>query len=127
MIMAAGDRRSVAAYAGRRFVDKDIEQARHQFVLLLRRGAYSVEFTRRMPTDWRPQQVINPVDGQPFTPRAAWHFVLDALARNEPLEQIELRAPAGKRGYVMVVDGIYIKLQLGSGTVIGRSFHYSTV
>jgi hypothetical protein len=108
-------------------VDEDVEQARHQLVLLLRRGAYSVEFTRRMPTDWRPQQVINPVDGQPFTPRAAWHFVLDALERSEPLKQIELRAPAGKRGYVMVIDGIYIKLQLGSGKVIGRSFHYSTV
>ncbi|BBD02447.1 hypothetical protein YGS_C2P0461 [Sphingobium sp. YG1] len=46
------------------------------------------------------------------------------------METISLAKPAGKTGYVMIVEGfggekIYIKLQLGSGQVIGRSFHIS--
>ncbi len=40
-----------------------------------------------------------------------------------------LEQPEGKTGYVMKVllgtKMVYIKLELGSGKVIGRSFHYS--
>jgi hypothetical protein len=46
------------------------------------------------------------------------------------LEEVTLRHPPGKTGYVLKVPGyqnqtIYIKLQLGAGTVIARSFHES--
>jgi hypothetical protein len=48
------------------------------------------------------------------------------------IEIIELQFPPGKKAYVMLVPShdrkipIYIKLQLGGDSVIGRSFHYST-
>ena len=44
---------------------------------------------------------------------------------------IELREPQGAKGYVMRIDlgsglpELYVKLQLTSAKVIGRSFHYS--
>ena len=43
--------------------------------------------------------------------------------------ELELEKPPGRRGYVMEVScgarRIYIKLELGAGIIIGRSFHYS--
>ena len=47
------------------------------------------------------------------------------------MEVIELNKPRGRLGYVMLIDlgrdvpRLYVKLQLGAGVVIGRSFHYS--
>jgi hypothetical protein len=46
------------------------------------------------------------------------------------IETIELDHPPGRTGYVIKTAGsggvqIYIKLELGSGKVIGRSFHPS--
>lgn len=46
------------------------------------------------------------------------------------MEEIILDQPPGKKAYVVLAHGwesekIYIKLQLGSGQVIGRSFHLS--
>ena len=44
---------------------------------------------------------------------------------------MELQKPAGAKGYVMKIyiepgqSRLYVKLQLGSGQVIGRNFHYS--
>jgi hypothetical protein len=84
-----------------------------------------------MPCDWRPNQVIDPRSGQPFTDPGAWEFIVEKLSDNEPLETISLLKPPGKVGYVMKIrdfdrnSTIYIKLQLGAGVVIGRSFHYS--
>lgn len=56
---------------------------------------------------------------------------MELLKGGHPLEEIELKIPPGKWGYVMkteAVNGypsIYIKLQLGSGVVHARSFHVS--
>ena len=42
-----------------------------------------------------------------------------------------LRKPRGAKGYVMKIDlepggvPLYVKVQLGAGKIIGRSFHYS--
>ena len=47
------------------------------------------------------------------------------------MERIVLRVPADSTGYVLKVPlhagkpDLYVKLQLGAGKVIGRSFHYS--
>jgi hypothetical protein len=67
----------------------------------------------------------------PFTEAGAWQFVAECLEAGEELEEVILHKPPGRLGYVMKVrvhpthDFIYIKLQLGAGKVIGRSFHYS--
>ena len=66
-----------------------------------------------------------------FTDAAAWELIASKLEEGHPVDTIELRNPPGRTGYVMKVDvepgqpQLYVKLQLGSGKVIGRSFHYS--
>ena len=53
------------------------------------------------------------------------------LEDGHPVEVMRLDKPPGAKGYVMKIDiepdrpKLYIKLQLGSGKIIGRSFHYS--
>lgn len=53
------------------------------------------------------------------------------LENGHPVEVIQLDRPPGRSGYVMHVSlgpgqsPLYVKLQLGAGIVIGRSFHYS--
>ena len=90
-------------------------------------------FSRERPTDWRPGQVRNP-DGvldTHFTDAAAWELIAARLEDGHPIETVELRQPKGAIGYVMKIDlepsrpQLYVKLQLGSGKIIGRSFHYS--
>ncbi len=105
---------------------------RHQLVLLARRKrARVVEWSRDRPSDWRPQQIRDPATGDFFTDAGAWHFIADLLESGHPIEEVSLRQPPGKLAYVMLVEStpgqprIYIKLQLGSGSVIARSFHYS--
>ena len=108
------------------------EQIRHEAAILAsRKRARSVSFSREAPVDWKPQTVVSPIDGQPFTPEGAWLFISQLLDdESQPLESIELEHPPGKKAYVMLVPAgdrrIYIKFQLGSGKIIGRSFHYST-
>lgn len=87
-------------------------------------------FSPTLPTRWAPQHVVNPTLKEAFTPDSAWEFVAEKLESGHEIEVIVLKIPAGKIGYVLKVDGvppekIYIKLQMGSGIVIGRSFHIS--
>lgn len=87
-------------------------------------------FSSTLPTHWAPQQVRHPETGKAFTDEGAWLFVADLLDSGYPVEVIMLNKPPGKKGYVLKSDGvaaekIYIKLQMGSGCVIGRSFHVS--
>lgn len=99
--------------------------------LSLVRRTRRAEFSSAMPSDWRPLQTIDPRTGQVFTEDGAWEFVAEKLDDGTPVTPIELSKPPGKTGYVIQVSGgvgrptIYIKLQLGSGFVFGRSFHYS--
>ena len=108
------------------------EPIRHEAAILAsRKRARSVSFSQETPCDWRPQTVISPVDGQPFTPEGAWQFISQVLRdESQAVECIELQHPPGKKAYVMLVPTdereIYIKFQLGSGKIFGRSFHYST-
>ena len=110
------------------------ESIRHQLVVLARRRKARVtEFSRDRPTDWRPGQVRNPtgVLDTHFTDVAAWDLIASKLEDGHPVEIVELEKPPGATGYVMKIEVepgqplLYVKLQLGSGKIIGRSFHYS--
>ena len=112
------------------------EATRSQLALLSRRSrARTTEFRVDRPTDWRPGTVVNP-DGvldTHFTDAAAWEFIATTIESGHQIEIVELRKPPGAKGYVMKINlqpdqpQLYIKLQLGPGKIIGRSFHYSTV
>lgn len=109
-----------------------IDAIRHELAVLAgRKESRLVGWSQGMPCDWKPEQVRNPSTGLYFTPNGAWQYIADLLRTGEPLEEVTLEQPAGKRGYVMRVKlgsgmpELYIKLQLGAGKVIGRSFHYS--
>jgi hypothetical protein len=89
------------------------------------------KFSPTRPTDWRPTTVVDPRDQEKrcFTDLTAWDFIVEILKKGCDVKVIELRQPAGKVGYEIIVPehpNIYIKLQLFSPPgVIGRSFHYS--
>ena len=110
------------------------ESIRHQLVgLARRRKARVTEFSRDRPTVWQPGEVRNP-DGRldtHFTDAAAWELIASKLEDGHPVEIVELEKPRGATGYVMKIaiepdrPLLYVKLQLGSGKIIGRSFHYS--
>jgi len=56
---------------------------------------------------------------------------VELIEAGHPIKTIILDKPPGKIGYVLITEGapgrpdIYIKLQIGSGRVYGRSFHPS--
>ena len=107
---------------------------RHQLALLARRSTARIsEFKPHRPADWRPGQVRNPnglLDTH-FTDSTAWELIATRLEHGQAVTVINLRKPKGAKGYVMKIDlgpdvpRLYIKLQLGAGKIIGRSFHYS--
>ncbi|MBO89999.1 MAG: hypothetical protein CMP14_10790 [Rickettsiales bacterium] len=94
------------------------------------RGA---SFNKENPTRWHPKDVIDPRSrlAVPFGKNEEWSFIAETLEQGHEIEEIELRIPAGKKGYVIKISvehelsPIYIKLQLGGRGVMGRSFHYS--
>ena len=109
------------------------DSIRHQLVTLVRRGARTTGFTRERPTDWRPGEVPNP-NGlllPYFDDDSAWELIASSLEDGHDVETITLDQPPDKRGYVMKIalspgrPPLYVKLQLGRGEVIGRSFHES--
>ena len=96
------------------------------------RGTRLVTFSSHAPSEWQPRTLRDPRRPEEyFTDDSAWLFIAEHLAEGASVEVVELRKPPGKTGYVLVVPGvppilkIYIKLQLGSDCVIGRSFHES--
>lgn len=87
-------------------------------------------FSLRAPTKWHPTSLLHPETGEPFTEDNCWSFVAAAIDAGAPVQVIELKRPSGKRGFVMKLAGhettlIYVKLQLLSDKVMGRSFHES--
>jgi len=82
------------------------------------------------PRDWQPGTVTNPEDGNPFTMQGAWEFIAELLSQGVELEHVIIdEAKGGKSAYVIKTElnnrQLYIKLQLGNGCIIGRSFHYT--
>lgn len=109
------------------------DSIRHQLVTLVRRGARTSAFTPDRPTDWRPGEVPNP-EGLVlpyFDDDSAWALIASRLEGGHAVETIILDQPPGKKAYVMKIalnpgrPLLYVKLELGSGSVIGRSFHES--
>ena len=90
-------------------------------------------FTESAPTEWQPRSVLDPraKSDEYFTDDSAWEFIALQIEVGVGLKKIELQKPANKIGYVFLVPdevrkkNIYIKLQLLSASVLGRSFHYS--
>lgn len=109
------------------------DDIRRQLVhLAASRKTRTTVFTSAMPVRWNPTNVLHPKTGVAFTQDGAWEFVRQLLEDGCEIEEIILNHPPGRTGYVIICDGyqgekIYIKLQLGSGQVIGRSFHLSNV
>ena len=110
------------------------DSIRRQLTILSRRAhARDTAFSPRRPTEWRPWEVVNP-NGDfetHFTEPGAWELIAASLEQGHDVEVVHLRKPPGQKAYVMQIklDDVnpllYIKLQLGAGKVIGRSFHYS--
>lgn len=93
-----------------------------------RSGTRKSVFSRALPTHWEPAQAYDPGTGNPFTPNGAWAHVTALLQGGCELEAVALERPPGKTGYVLRFEDhrgtrIYVKLQIVSGMVIGRSFH----
>lgn len=104
----------------------------HLRTLCLRKNARQLGWSSGWPSDWRPRSVVDPRSATSdfFTDAGAWEFIAELLDGGHPLHPVQLEEPPGRTGYVMKVDlkderRLYIKLQLGTGKVIGRSFHYS--
>ena len=105
---------------------QDLASIRHQLALLAqRKRARKLDW----PRDWRPHEVLNPLDGQPFTDAGAWEYIAELLEQGQELEESLQDQPAGVTAYVMQVAlpdrTLYIKVRLGAGFILGRSFHYS--
>jgi hypothetical protein len=105
-----------------------IDDARHQLLVLARRkGSWVVWYPHR----WWPYQVTDPTSGAPFTEQSARELITALLESGHPLQEVKLRDPANKVGYTLLVPlqpdeaPLYIKLHLGSGQILCRSFHYS--
>ena len=108
------------------------ESIRRDLLILARRRDVITEFRRNRPTVWQPDQVRNPngVLDQYFNDETAWELIAQKLEEGHPVEEIELKKPPGKKGYEMKIQLepdqplLYVKLQMGSGKIFGRSFHY---
>src|SRR4051812_25128221 len=95
---------------------------RHRLAELARNKKTRVSaWSAEMPTDWRPESVLNPESGFPFTGPGAWAFVVECLAGSCPMETISLTKPPNTEAYVLKQPGyrgrpaIYIKVHFGNG------------
>lgn len=108
------------------------EQDRNELVrrALGGRRARTSAFVSTAPTKWHPTSLRHPESGEPFTEDNCWTFIAHAIAAGAEVEEMVLRRPLGKRGFVLKLEGhggviIYVKLQLLADKVFGRSFHES--
>ena len=90
------------------------------------------EFTKAAPCRWQPRGLLHPSrPTETFTDDSAWEFIRKHLTAGIEIVEIQLDHPPGKTGYVIKPGGcppietIYVKLQIGNGLVLGRSFHES--
>ena len=67
----------------------------------------------------------------PFTNAGAWELIASKLEIGHHVDVIDLRKPQGTKAYVMKIEIhpnaplLYVKLELRSGKIFGRSFHYT--
>lgn len=123
-----------ASSSGRKRAPDINASTRNQLVVFARHSwSRNSDFDPSRPTKWKPGEVLNPngASDSCFTDSTAWDFIASRLEAGEEVEVINLRRPRGSKGYVMKIDlglgvpKLYVKLQLVSKKVIGRSFHYS--
>jgi len=99
-------------------------------VLARRKRARDVRWSRDCPTEWQPEQVIDPRTGTYFTRNGAWDFIAEQLeTEGKDIKPKVLDKPLGKKAYELIVGTkqgkIYIKVHFGNGgKIVGRSFHY---
>jgi hypothetical protein len=109
-----------------------VDEVRKQLARLCRRKE-TRWVGRNMPCRWAPTAVMNCRTTLPYSDGEAFLEIADAL-ENPSIEVklIVLRVPAGKTGYALLIPQpagtppIYAKVQFGAGSVVARSFHYST-
>lgn len=110
------------------------DSTRKELALLARRkSARIVKWSPGSPIDWHPGSVRNPngILDSYFTDASAWELVASELEAGRDVKTIVLKKPPGATAYVVLIElepgerPLYIKVQLGAGTIIGRSFHYS--
>jgi len=88
-------------------------------------------WTKEVPLDWNPTQVMNPETEMPFSDASAWDYIADLLESDHPFCEVQLRQPPGEIAFEAVTSlrpnlpKLYIKIQRRRGRIIGRSFHYS--
>ena len=109
------------------------DSIRRKLVFLARQPRRrETRFERERPTRWNPQQVRNPEGGLPFSDPGAWDLIASKIESGHQVEIVELQKPKGATGYVMLIELepemplLYVKLELKSDRIFGRSFHYST-
>lgn len=104
---------------------------RAQLAQLCRQGKRRL-VARQYPCDWHPGTVLNRLSGEVYTESAAFEAIARAL--EDPgieVTALVLRTPPGKVAYEFCIPQgkdrppIYVKVQLGMGCVLARSFHYS--
>lgn len=88
----------------------------------------SAIFSREAPVHWNVYEAIDDDGKTPLTEDGAWSRIEHELNNGCVLNKIILDKPPGKVGYwFKFTDGIgqsiYVKLQIGNGKVLGRSFH----
>lgn len=108
------------------------DSTRRELAVLARRPrARGTAFGSTRPTVWQPRQVRNPDGGLPFSDTGAWDLIASKIESDHDVEVITLEKPPGATGYVMKIvleptaPLLYVKLELRSGRILGRSFHYS--
>lgn len=105
------------------------EKLRKTLTELIRNGKYFVAYGPERPTKWWFAKVIDPRNSGYFTIEGSWDFIAQLLEEGCSIEKINLDKPPGEIGYVLLYDTsegqIYIKFEICTDAVIGRSFHYS--
>jgi hypothetical protein len=98
-----------------------------------KKGIRLIPHSPDCPCQWQPGRVINPEDNQPFTEERAWIFLAELLESGTKIEVVELQNGYGKNRRAFVLKAplgtneLYVKFQLGSCQIIGRSFHYCEI
>ncbi len=98
--------------------------------LIKQKSKRRTQWTRERPTEWQPEEIADPATGMRMTSLGAWEFILERLEQNCSFQEVTLKKPPNKVGYVMIEElgdqRVYIKLEIGEGDryIYGRSFHH---
>jgi hypothetical protein len=113
-------------------VKGDLSETRKELARLARQPILrEIPFGTESPTKWWFGKVIDPRTGKLFTSPGAWDFVAETAEDGRiKIKEKDQNRPPGCTAYQWVVDSklgkkIFIKVILGKGKILGRSFHYN--